>query len=68
VANRTSKRQELNEWALLGANLLLVIVSLMSMRRDGVNITTMAAVAAAVVTITLLMFWRRHVRERNQPD
>lgn len=68
MANKTGKRQELNEWALLGANLLLVIVSLVSLRRDGVNISTMAAVAAAVVTFTLLMFWRRHVRERNQPD
>lgn len=68
MANKTGKRQELNEWALLGVNLLLVIVSLVSLRRDGVNISTMAAVAAAVVTFTLLMFWRRHVRERNQPD
>ncbi len=68
MADKGGRRQELNEWALLGANLLLIIVSLVSLRRDGVNLTTMAAVAAAVVTFTLLMYWRRHMRERNQPD
>jgi hypothetical protein len=68
VANSNRRRQELNDWALLGANLLLVIVSLVSLRRDGLNIATMAAVAAAVVAFTLLMFWRRYKRERSQAD
>ena len=66
TSGQRSRRQQLNDVALLAANLVLVTVSLASLRRDGVDIAPLVAVASAVIAFTLLMFWRRHRNRRRR--
>ena len=68
MADKRSRRQILNDWALLGVNGLLIVITLTSMRRDGEDITPKVVVAAVVISFTLLMFLRRHRLERNERD